>query len=317
MFDEKYQECERLYKRRKIGIGMNVVAVIIFFISLLVMILFSYIPNNITKIIYSVENIGIYIIIIWVICAFIPAIATIFFLEPYDRYLIKISKEIKEHFFKQELQKNFNTYQVEDHKKIESDFSELSIRIEYLDRINDCFTAKYNHTEFTYLDAQLVYSSRDIYHVYFEGPVFIIPLKDSIHGELIISKKEKELQKYDTNISDIVEIKKFNKIEPIYKRISDNIEIHSNIVPSMIEDSSFQDALNDLVDNEEYILILKDNQLYVFIYNDKDSFQILVGNKQEEEEALKEIQTEMKTLQGYLDKIISYKEGLNIKNDIF
>ena len=34
MFDEKYQECERLYKRRKIGIGMNVVAVIIFFISL-------------------------------------------------------------------------------------------------------------------------------------------------------------------------------------------------------------------------------------------------------------------------------------------
>ena len=59
------------------------------------------------------------------------------------------------------------------------------------------------------------------------------------------------------------------------------------------------------------------DKLYVFINNYNDFFEIKVKDKQEELNSEEKIRAQINGLKEEIDKILNYKERLNIKEDSF
>ena len=311
MYEDKYIELKRLKKNNTIGILL--IIFLLAFIFLAPAILPYFIPN----IIDYIENTP-YIIISVIIGIFLSITIYMKLNSPYYKLKNELTFEIKNNYLKTELNNTFNnSYKEENIEELKKELIENNIGYGESIIVNDCFSAKYNNIRFKYLDAEFYHHSDDSTIITFNGPIYIFETKNSLEGDLYIGHKTKSLFGSHSEIDSIIDKKNNQEDKPTTSVLDTNIMVRSNSKPSIIEDSSFQQIINELMLDNKYMFIYKNNKLYVLNYNYEDLFEIIINNRVDELKAKDHIQNNIKTIQSELENITRYRERLNIKEDTF
>ena len=310
MFDDRYIELEKLKKRNTIGVILDIIIFLMGFICPLVI--------SATENVISYSNYLGYIDIGFVIiCIILFIIITNAFCKPYRDYKDNLTKEIKDLILKQELNNTFNnSYKEEDSELLKNKIQDLGFII-HSSLIDDCFSAKYNDTKFNYGDVKLYYSDNDGTYIDFNGPVLEFDINHSLEGDIYIATKTNSLFGNNSIFKYVLKPKDCIEVKPTSSLLNENIIIKSNNKPSIIENSSFQQIINEFMNKGNYIFIFKNNKLYVLLYNYKNNFEITIRNKEDEIKAKEIIREHVNLLRNELDSIIRYKDVLNIKTDTF
>ena len=304
MNNEKYEELDRLSKKNKIGIFLIIIFILFIFI----------IPSAIV-IIY--ENISDYYLFPPLIISIIGTIIIYkMFCRPYNDKKRLLYQEVKKNLLQKEINNTFNnTYKEEDIENLLKELQDLYLRSVKNEYYNDYFSAIYNNVKFNYVDFETdgpIDDDTNGPSAFFKGSLLTFSIKTSIGGDLYIGKKGMILSDIDGAFKT-----KNKKITPNNNLLNDNIIIKSNDHPSIIENNSFQQALNDLItEDNEYMLVYKNNKLYVFINNRDYAFEFLLDKKEDETVGKERIIEGINVLKTELDKILKYKEELNIKEEI-
>ena len=311
MFQDKYVELEKLKKKNHIGKLLIAIILVLLFVGP------AFIPMIAPGLTEYIEGNDLYIMMsILVFVVSIIAIVTNL-CSPYRKLKNEINLVVKDTILKSEMNNTFNnTYKVENSSEFDSKLRSLNI-INRQSYINDCFSAKYNNVRFKYADARFYHSSDDSTVTDFQGPIFEFDLKNQLEGDLYIGSKQKVLFTYYSEIDSLMNKSLYKEIKPENSILNEKIIIKSNANPSIINNSSFQEIINELLSKDRYMLIYKDNKLYVLIFNYKDTFEIEINNSSDEIKAKEQITNDIKFLREELDAIIKYKDVLNIKDEDF
>ena len=176
---------------------------------------------------------------------------------------------------------------------------------------------KYNDINFQYADVRFYHHSDDSTVTTFRGPIYVFDTKNTIEGDLYISKKDKLLFSYYSEMDSFIDTIENKDIKPSNNVLDDNISIKSNAHPNIIEDTSFQEIIKEYMINNKYMFIYKGNKLYILNYNYVDAFEIKINTKEDEQKAKEHIVNNINAIKSDLDNIIRYRERLNIKEDTF
>ena len=307
MFNDKYNELKRLKEKNTKG----TILIYIIFIILGYFIFASTINPNFILLKLSTNT----IMVIAITCLIGIFIIYFFCCKPYKKYKEKLNLEIKNHIIQEELSNSFNnTYQKENIEDLKTKLNELNLK--YHISIDDYFSAEYNHTNFKYADAYIYHRSDDDIVTDFYGTILIFDNKNIIKDDIYIGKSIKEFFFNSYNFSFFKNHRKHSDIKPTNNILNKTIAIKSNGNQDMIENQSFQQAINNIMSQNEYIIIYKNDKIYILIDNYINLFEININNTQEEEQAKEQIRNEIITLKEELDKILTYKEILNIRKNL-
>ena len=310
MYEDKFQELDRLKRKNNIGVIIMLVLIILTFVGPAVIQyipFFDNLPEDLTLYIVGTIVVGIVLIII----TFIKLCS------PYNKLSTELTKEIKNNLMKQELNSTFNnTYREENSDTFLGKITELKI-VNHLSNMNDCFSADYNNVRFNYGNLELYHYSDDSTITDFEGPVFEFYLNKELEGDLYIGTKEKIIFGHFSDLEHLLDYPECVEVKPDNSILKEEIILKSNLKPSIINSSSFQEVINEIMNDKQYILIYKNMKLYVLIYNDEDPFEIAIRGRKDEEKAKEQIRNEVNKLRSELDTILRYKDVLNIKDKTF
>ena len=316
MFDDRYNELKRLKNKHIMGILIILIyAAIIFLIPLLLV----FEPNLIR---INISNPTVYTMIFVIISVVLFILLYSKLCAPYNKYLNELNKEIKSYYLNKELTDAFNdTYNAKEETDFYNVLSKLEMGSGKSKEISDYFSAEYNNVSFDYIDLE-IYSkdSEGNRSEYFDGHVYIFDLKNQMEGNLYIGTKEKVLLGYMSDLELLLKSKNYQEIKPINNTLKDNILLKSNTNLNIIENSSFQEAINTLIDSENIyedknILIYDNNKLYFLLYNHKNSFNVYIKNKEDEVKLQERIKEDINEIKTELDNILRFKEVLNIKDN--
>ena len=312
MFEDKYIELAKLRRKNRIGAVMIVIEVLLIFV------VFPLVIDLIPELADKTTNSPLVSILYFIIMIIIVAIPFKILCLPYLKFEGKLEKEVKDNILKNEMNNAFNSsYREEDQESLKIILDELNI-VNYFRYINDYFSIKYQNIRVKYADLDI--SSKDSdgdTTIHFRGQVFEFNLNNNMDCSLYVTTKEKKLFGNSYMIDSYVYNKNNKEIVPINNILKENIAFKSTGNPTIIEDTSFQEVINNLVNDKNYSLIFNKDKLYVFIDNYNDFFEIKVKDKQEELNSEEKIRNQINALKTEIDKILNYKEKLNIKEDTF
>ena len=312
MFEDKYIELEKLKRKGLIGAVLIVIEILLIFVVLPIVI--ELIPELADK----ATDSPLISIICFFAMALIVGITFKILCVPYINFEGKLEDEVKENILKNEMNNAFNSsYREEDKESFKMILDELDV-FTSTRYINDYFSIKYQNVRVKYADLDI--SSRDSEGdttTHFRGQVLEFNLNNNIDYTLYVTMKEKVLFGNIYMIDSYVHKKNNKVIVPTNNILKEDLVFKSNANPTIIEDTAFQEIINNLINDKEYSLIFNKDKLYVFINNYNDFFEIKVKDKQEELNSEEKIRAQINGLKEEIDKILNYKERLNIKEDSF
>ena len=314
MYSDKYKELDKLRGRHKIGITLIIIMILITFVSPFALIFASgYIE---TAPVESVSGMLIFPSFI------LGIIIYIFLCYPYNKIKREINDTVKTQLLKTEFDYAFNnTYKEEDIDELRTTLHDMGVFAST--ELDDCFSVKYNNVRVSRVDADIYRSDDDGTITYFFGPIYIFDTKDYIDGDLYIGSKKKGLLLTTNTIDRLFKLKEYNEVIPHSSYLNDNIVFKSMGNPSIIENATFQQAINKLIDNPEdesgskYRLVYKNYKLYVFNYNGNNPFEINIDKREDETTSKDKIRTDIGSFKHDLDTILQFKDILSIKEDMF
>ena len=312
MFEDKYIELKRLKKNNTIG---SIIIILIVLISFTSPILIPYYFHNVLN---YLEGSTMYIVIAILVAVVLIITVYIKLCSPYNRLKSELTIEVKNTILKSEMNNAFNgSYKKEDSEEFLKILEENKIGFSEIIDVNDYFSAKYNDINFQYADVRFYHHSDDSIVTTFRGPIYVFDTKNTIEGDLYISKKDKLLFSYYSEMDSFIDTRENKDIKPSNNVLDDNISIKSNAHPNIIEDTSFQEIIKEYMINNKYMFIYKGNKLYILNYNYVDAFEIKINTKEDEQKAKEHIVNNINAIKSDLDNIIRYRERLNIKEDTF
>ena len=313
MYEDKYEQLKKLKKKSRLGGVLIAIVFITYFI--VIPFALTQMPELEEKISSSTIFTILYFISLFVIVVFL----FIKFCSQAFSFESDLEEEIKTNILIKEMNNAFNnSYKEEDIEELEIALNELCSSVGFGD-LNDCFSIKYKNTRIKYADLDISSTDNDGHTTtYFEGSVMEFNLNNHVDGALYITMTEKGLFSTTNCLIDNFVFKKDNKIVvPTNNYLKENIAFKSNTTPTIIEDRTFQETINELITDNEHFIIINNNKLYYFIDNDENKFEIKVKDQQEEIKSEEQIREEINKLKIELDTILRYKEKLNIKEESF
>lgn len=312
MYEDKYIELAKLKRKCIIG-GL------LAFIEFLVV--FTVLPILMSLIVGFGDTMDAnpkITIAILIIMAIVMAITIKYLCIPYFKYKSSLKAEVKINMLKNEMNNAFNSsFRIEDINSFNTELNVLNV-YNSIRNISDCFSIKYQNVRVKYADLNISTKNSDgDKRIIFNGQVLVFNLNNSIDSNLYVTKRDSGLFGTSYMIDKFIYSINNKEVIPTNNILKEDLAFKSNGNPTIIEDPSFQELMNNLVDDKDYSIIFSEDKLYVFKRSYLNNFEVDVKNQQLELDYQEKMRNEINMLKTELDKILNYKDKLNIKEDTF